>query len=225
MSHSQICYEELSLKHAWLNLWDKHMTTGRINQVFTWLLTPGRHCYPGRHRFSKVLAAVLTEVQQQIPKGNCSVWVTLPQTRHQMQQFLNAHSASRCCTVPPDRRLRGTTARIDRVQPGIAPSPEWCLLCSLDQSVPGPVGSAAGRANILPPIVVTFCENRRLGQGENPKVAKSKSKSNLQGWGAKNTTPPQIQPQGLTESPVGSISISILQLWKFRRGDPEKINY
>jgi len=21
------------LRHAWLNLWDKHMTTGRINQV------------------------------------------------------------------------------------------------------------------------------------------------------------------------------------------------
>ena len=40
MSHSQICYEELSLKHAWLNLWDKHMTTGRINQVFTWRFTP-----------------------------------------------------------------------------------------------------------------------------------------------------------------------------------------
>ena len=40
MSHSQICYEELSLKHAWLNLWDKHMTTGRINQVFTLMSTP-----------------------------------------------------------------------------------------------------------------------------------------------------------------------------------------
>ena len=34
MSHSQICYEKLNLRHAWLNLWDKHMTTGRINQVF-----------------------------------------------------------------------------------------------------------------------------------------------------------------------------------------------
>ena len=33
MSHSQICHEELILGHAWLNLWDKHMTTGRINQV------------------------------------------------------------------------------------------------------------------------------------------------------------------------------------------------
>ena len=28
-----MCCEKLILRHAWLNLWDKHMTTGRINQV------------------------------------------------------------------------------------------------------------------------------------------------------------------------------------------------
>ena len=34
MSHSQFhCIELFILRHAWLNLWDKHMTTGRINQV------------------------------------------------------------------------------------------------------------------------------------------------------------------------------------------------
>ena len=34
MSHSQFHRIELFiLRHAWLNLWDKHMTTGRINQV------------------------------------------------------------------------------------------------------------------------------------------------------------------------------------------------
>ena len=34
MSHSQFHSMELFiLRHAWLNLWDKHMTTGRINQV------------------------------------------------------------------------------------------------------------------------------------------------------------------------------------------------
>ena len=26
-------YKSLILRHAWLNLWDKHMTTGRINQI------------------------------------------------------------------------------------------------------------------------------------------------------------------------------------------------
>ena len=34
MSHSQFHSTDLFiLRHAWLNLWDKHMTTGRINQV------------------------------------------------------------------------------------------------------------------------------------------------------------------------------------------------
>lgn len=33
MSHSQFRRIILILTHAWLNLWDKHMTTGRINQV------------------------------------------------------------------------------------------------------------------------------------------------------------------------------------------------
>ena len=36
MSHSQFRSETLILRHAWLNLWDKHMTTGRINQVTWW---------------------------------------------------------------------------------------------------------------------------------------------------------------------------------------------
>ena len=36
MSHSQFhCIKLFILRHAWLNLWDKHMTTGRINQVTT----------------------------------------------------------------------------------------------------------------------------------------------------------------------------------------------
>ena len=35
MSHSQFhSIKQFILRHAWLNLWDKHMTTGRINQVF-----------------------------------------------------------------------------------------------------------------------------------------------------------------------------------------------
>ena len=34
MSHSQFhCIKSFILRHAWLNLLDKHMTTGRINQV------------------------------------------------------------------------------------------------------------------------------------------------------------------------------------------------
>ena len=40
MSHSQFHSTNLFiLRHAWLNLWDKHMTTGRINQVTISLCT------------------------------------------------------------------------------------------------------------------------------------------------------------------------------------------
>ena len=40
MSHSQFHSIKLFiLRHAWLNLWDKHMTTGRINQVTVLRLT------------------------------------------------------------------------------------------------------------------------------------------------------------------------------------------
>ena len=39
MSHSQFRSKKLILRHAWLNLWDKHMTTGRINQVIATLLS------------------------------------------------------------------------------------------------------------------------------------------------------------------------------------------
>ena len=42
MSHSQFRSETLILRHAWLNLWDKHMTTGRINQVTWWRTQCGR---------------------------------------------------------------------------------------------------------------------------------------------------------------------------------------
>ena len=35
-------YKSLILRHAWLNLWDKHMTTGRINQVTWWRNQCGR---------------------------------------------------------------------------------------------------------------------------------------------------------------------------------------
>ena len=34
MSHPQFhCISSLILRHAWLNLWNKHITTGRINQI------------------------------------------------------------------------------------------------------------------------------------------------------------------------------------------------
>ena len=41
-------YEAFILGHAWLSLWDKHMTTGRINQV----ARPTRRHAPSRRRFA-----------------------------------------------------------------------------------------------------------------------------------------------------------------------------
>ena len=46
MSHSQFHSMNLFiLRHAWLNLWDKHMTTGRINQVTITLGSPHAHTH------------------------------------------------------------------------------------------------------------------------------------------------------------------------------------
>ena len=46
MSHSQFHSTKLLiLRHAWLNLWDKHMTTGRINQVTITLGSPHAHTH------------------------------------------------------------------------------------------------------------------------------------------------------------------------------------
>ena len=46
MSHSQFHSTNLFiLRHAWLNLWDKHMTTGRINQVTISTCTKVQHQY------------------------------------------------------------------------------------------------------------------------------------------------------------------------------------
>lgn len=52
MSHSQ--FHRINwfiLRHAWLNLWDKHMTTGRINQVSY------RRCNGVRIRLTRACAA------------------------------------------------------------------------------------------------------------------------------------------------------------------------
>ena len=49
MSHSQFHSTNLFiLRHAWLNLWDKHMTTGRINQVTTFHLPTSQRTWSKR---------------------------------------------------------------------------------------------------------------------------------------------------------------------------------
>ena len=56
MSHSQFHSTNLFiLRHAWLNLWDKHMTTGRINQVTISVCTEIPHKWgtPAQHQYSR----------------------------------------------------------------------------------------------------------------------------------------------------------------------------
>ena len=59
MSHSQFRSETLILRHAWLNLWDKHMTTGRINQV-----TFFGDAYKTRKNYRQILKRGLQELQK-----------------------------------------------------------------------------------------------------------------------------------------------------------------
>ena len=74
MSHSQFHSTNLFiLRHAWLNLWDKHMTTGRINQVTTFRITLAGDelvpatieslSQPGVRQQSCVQCSILTEEQ------------------------------------------------------------------------------------------------------------------------------------------------------------------
>ena len=60
MSHSQFHSTNLFiLRHAWLNLWDKHMTTGRINQVTISVCTRIRNPQvQHRYRRPKTLSSV-----------------------------------------------------------------------------------------------------------------------------------------------------------------------
>ena len=84
MSHSQFHSTNLFiLRHAWLNLWDKHMTTGRINQVTTiqflpneWQnhpITHSRSCFYGWEFISKSWFLNPNQRKQRYDKpGACS---------------------------------------------------------------------------------------------------------------------------------------------------------
>ena len=73
MSHSQFhSIKSFILRHAWLNLWDKHMTTGRINQVTTksevclapssWANESWAHHSFSKKRLSVIAAAYHTNI-------------------------------------------------------------------------------------------------------------------------------------------------------------------
>ena len=52
MSHSQFHRTRAVLRHAWLNLWDKHMTTGRINQISIYRVSVRKRIQTHTHTLS-----------------------------------------------------------------------------------------------------------------------------------------------------------------------------
>jgi hypothetical protein len=74
MSHSQFHSTNLFiLRHAWLNLWDKHMTTGRINQVTTFQIHQilGSESHLSWQEFVSLIQNFLN-LSQEIEKPPCS---------------------------------------------------------------------------------------------------------------------------------------------------------
>jgi hypothetical protein len=63
-------YRLLILRHAWLNLWDKHMTTGRINQVT--ILTSIRRWGPPTKPWNKPEQEQL--IGRRTPKRSSTLW-------------------------------------------------------------------------------------------------------------------------------------------------------
>ena len=116
-------YKSLILRHAWLNLWDKHMTTGRINQV--------SNAVPSREtRRAEAQSASISREAFRSPRGGACRWdietvrldklpaVGLPRQEHSMNVTLEPHlleprhssrlwsrgSGQTTSTLPPKRR-------------------------------------------------------------------------------------------------------------------------
>ena len=73
MSHSQ--FHSISLfilRHAWLNLWDKHMTTGRINQVTTFHPHTPQGCDTRYSQLFKVAFSVRSSSMVNSNKSDCN---------------------------------------------------------------------------------------------------------------------------------------------------------
>ena len=100
MSHSQFHSTNLFiLRHAWLNLWDKHMTTGRINQVTTIRNAPGR---APQLRGTDSLAGVLPR----------------PEFIKQIRRALNPSNLwGKTVTASPPSALVGRTSESHDLQP------------------------------------------------------------------------------------------------------------
>ena len=82
MSHSQFhSTRSLILRHAWLNLWDKHMTTGRINQVATSSFFMSQPFYRKQHEGSQVCVDILNCVLASVSQLSCTTALRRRQRR------------------------------------------------------------------------------------------------------------------------------------------------
>ena len=119
MSHSQFHGIDAILRHAWLNLWDKHMTTGRINQVTILNHSAGARGDPpeGRRHVNVTVRAAPS------PKPLADAFGTLPKGRWLSARFRvvgTRRSAAR--RRAPARQGRGTPRRPIRLPPPSSPA-------------------------------------------------------------------------------------------------------
>jgi hypothetical protein len=112
MSHSQFhCIDLFILRHAWLNLWDKHMTTGRINQVSY------KHCSDACCIFWTLGTASLLQQDTAHPRAAASPFSLAAEAQAVVSRACTtaAIGVCRCCGAParaepPDREhLNGGT--------------------------------------------------------------------------------------------------------------------
>ena len=138
----KISRTRLVLGHAWLNLWDKHMTTGRINQVTILLAAlPSQYSLTcGKESKEKVLAS-----------HKCTVRVchTVHKWFHRQRQYDSTQADH--FTVPAQRRF--IPFFFPRLQ---VPSNEHCRNLGLTQ----PEGSFPGH----PQTMVAFWEADQHGR-------------------------------------------------------------
>lgn len=121
MSHSQFRCTILILTHAWLNLWDKHITPGRINQVSrTPLLAVGVLCLPSSNTCSVTAPPPLPPLPLHSASASTSEMMDT-----QMTPSLLVATAERQCgcscsaatahpTLPTRHRCRSTLPRPHR---------------------------------------------------------------------------------------------------------------
>ena len=141
MSHSQLHSTNLFiLRHAWLNLWDKHMTTGRINQVTiqphgTWVPPPierGPHDMHvwSRSKMSPSLGpASVTRHLQKHPQHHA--WSTPAEQhfplKHRPRSTLFPILTSFKSNLPLQRKVRSwPSEKTSKWEgPSIRPIPQW----------------------------------------------------------------------------------------------------